>query len=233
MVRYLSFHNSSFASIYLFNVSGKVTVWNNPLLLFVCNWRRMMHFSALVRPPFQAECARPTYKAKKKPGPTKEGIVNQVNGGMCMKLLTLIRLQSSMIECSWASMWVGADVCVCVCVCLREKKTHKMTNFNTDGMQQRLWTLWVSVSTTGLHTTKYCNGAATLLCTASSWNILHPKFYWGLGIVRACWKVGNPTTKKLVNRKRRNFPVHFSTHSLLGPSGFLVSKFYWNEKNTY
>jgi hypothetical protein len=53
----------------------------------------------------------------------------------------------------------------------------------------------VPVSTTGLHTTKYCIGAPTPLCTASNWNILHPKLYWGVGIVRACWKVGNPTTK--------------------------------------
>jgi len=35
MVKYLSFHNSSFALRYFYNANGKVTVWHTPLLIAV------------------------------------------------------------------------------------------------------------------------------------------------------------------------------------------------------
>lgn len=107
-----------------------------PLVIFLCNWKHMMHFWSLVRPPFQVEWAWPTDKAKSQ-GPLRREVWTR-----------------SMVASAWSSPLSGCNpawlvavgqVCGWVQMCMGEKNT-KMTNFNTDGMQP-LWTLWVSVST--------------------------------------------------------------------------------------
>jgi hypothetical protein len=46
MVKYLNFHNSSFASRYFFNVNGKAIVWGTPCFkhfFILLEWRQLMH----------------------------------------------------------------------------------------------------------------------------------------------------------------------------------------------
>jgi hypothetical protein len=38
MVKYLNFHNSSFALRYFFNVNGKAMVWHNPWIHLTISW---------------------------------------------------------------------------------------------------------------------------------------------------------------------------------------------------
>ncbi len=60
-----------------------------------------------------------------------------------------------------------------------------------------------------LHTTKYCNDAATLLCTSSNWNLFHPKLYIGpLELWKPAGKLETQPLKKLNKQEKKKISSH-------------------------
>jgi len=157
-----------------------------------------MHFSALVKPPFQVEWARPSYKAKSQ-GPLRREVWTRSMVPSAWSSLTLIRLQCSMIDCG-----VG-QVCGWVQTCTGEKKHIKWQILIPMRCSRHELCGCQCVRLVAHHQILqwYSNTALYIFKLKP----FPPQvIYWAIGIVKACWKVGDPTTKKAKQTgKEENF----------------------------